>query len=334
MPAIARSGRARISIRHPQALGECDRCGLWRNLVALKQQFQWGGYSLINTGLLVCSDCLDVPQEQLRTPILRPDPVPLVPSRPSFNVTPIPSLGQPLPTSPMNQGFTPIMVGAPGLGSAYPANTQANVLANISAQAGITTPASVASMSFPLAAGTSAPIVLADATRSFLAVYNPTFAPVQLALSSLAIGGAITNLTIGPNEAYLSATAQGLGTAYQSVLSALSQSGGNLPVWVFSDGVVFAGDGGVLTFPSNAVAIASGFPTADPGWPVGRFYSNGLAICMSHPESVVPVPSAPLYYPSIYPATLAALNGAVLPTTMPTAGSGQLWSNGGLVCYA
>lgn len=48
---------------------------------------QWSGTHLYNTGSLVCTagNCLDVPQEQLRTIILPPDPPPLQNSRvPNF----------------------------------------------------------------------------------------------------------------------------------------------------------------------------------------------------------------------------------------------------------
>lgn len=38
---------------------------------------QWGGNTLINLRLQVCSQCLDRPQEQLRAIIVGPDPVPV-----------------------------------------------------------------------------------------------------------------------------------------------------------------------------------------------------------------------------------------------------------------
>ena len=129
------SGRARISVRRPRAIGECDRCGFWKSLDDLRPQYQWGGNQLIDTGLLVCSDtCLDVPQPQFRSPILPPDPVPRVRPRPSPNTTFAPNTGgtgnafimgqsllggpntlgapvNPLPTSPENQGFSVYILG-------------------------------------------------------------------------------------------------------------------------------------------------------------------------------------------------------------------------------
>ena len=235
MPAIAHSGRARISVRHPQGLGECDRCGFWRNLVALKQQFQWGGYSLQNTGLLVCSDCLDKPQEQLRTPNLPPDPRPLVPSRPSANVTPIPIIGQPLPTTPANLGFTQLYIGAASLPGKYPADTPGDVLANVLAQTGISLPPGVYFQTSTMNQNAGVILWPQGFGRSFMLLYNPAFVPVQLSLDVSATPGAITNLSIGPNEAFLSATALGLGPAYTGAVTALSQYGGFLPFWSWAN---------------------------------------------------------------------------------------------------
>ena len=112
MPRPMPSGRARISARRPRAMGECDRSGFWYPLDDMKKQMQWAGNSLIWTGLLVGPDQLDKPLDQLRAPILPPDPIPRFMPRPSPNTTPVPtSLGQPLPTSPENQGFTVYTLG-------------------------------------------------------------------------------------------------------------------------------------------------------------------------------------------------------------------------------
>lgn len=117
---IMRAGRARISARRPSALGECDRCGFIDNLDKLMRQNQWAGNTLRDTGLLVCVECLDIPQQQYRSPILPADPFPRRNPRPSPNFTQVPgSAGQPLPTSPENQGFTIYTLGfliPPGTG--------------------------------------------------------------------------------------------------------------------------------------------------------------------------------------------------------------------------
>jgi len=71
-------GRAQISARSPRALGICQRCGFMYNLRDL--QWQWGwlqGPRLRKLMIQVCPTCLDVPQENGRTIILPPDPVPV-----------------------------------------------------------------------------------------------------------------------------------------------------------------------------------------------------------------------------------------------------------------
>lgn len=70
-------GRARVNARNPQAFGVCDRGGCWVSHVDLQWQYEWSGTQLTNTGLLVCERCLDVPNEQLRTIVLPPDPLPI-----------------------------------------------------------------------------------------------------------------------------------------------------------------------------------------------------------------------------------------------------------------
>lgn len=75
-------GRARISRLNPRAKGVCDRCGFHYNLENLQWQYQWVGPRLQSLGALVCDTCLDVPQEQLRTIVLPPDPVAVKNARP------------------------------------------------------------------------------------------------------------------------------------------------------------------------------------------------------------------------------------------------------------
>ena len=53
------------------------RCGIWYNRVDLKFQFDWRGTALQNLYILVCSECYDEPQEQLRAIVLPADPVPI-----------------------------------------------------------------------------------------------------------------------------------------------------------------------------------------------------------------------------------------------------------------
>jgi hypothetical protein len=75
-------GRARVDPTNPQAFAVCDRCKFLYNHVDLNWQYQWVGPQLHNLRELVCSTCMDSPQEQLRTIILPPDPMPIWNARP------------------------------------------------------------------------------------------------------------------------------------------------------------------------------------------------------------------------------------------------------------
>jgi hypothetical protein len=77
--------RARVDPQNPSAWAECDHCGFWFNLRNLAFQYEWAGTHLYNTGSFRCPKCIDVPQEQLRTIILPPDPPPIYNARvPNF----------------------------------------------------------------------------------------------------------------------------------------------------------------------------------------------------------------------------------------------------------
>lgn len=73
----SRTGHATANPMHPQAFAVCDRCGFVYNHKNLIWQNQWRGPKRQNLRVLVCEYCLDKPQEQLRTFIIPPDPVPI-----------------------------------------------------------------------------------------------------------------------------------------------------------------------------------------------------------------------------------------------------------------
>jgi len=83
----SKAGRARVSSRNPQAQAVCDRCGIWTNHTRLQWQYDWRGASLANIRILVCDECLDEPQQQLRAIVVPADPVPITQPRtePYFN---------------------------------------------------------------------------------------------------------------------------------------------------------------------------------------------------------------------------------------------------------
>ena len=226
----AHSGKAHISMRRPKAIGECDRCGFWHNKVDMVKQQQWAGNSLIDTGLLVGIDCLDVPQDQYRTLILPPDPEPVTNPRPSPNTTPVPAtVGLPLTVTPENQGFTQYGLGSAAFLRGLP--TQAGVLARVAALSGVPTPGGLTLHVVPQTpANTTVALVPVNVTRTFLLVFNPTQMPAQISKGT-ATYGARGNLSIGPNEAYFWATAQGLQPVYQGAMTAVGFA--SLPLWAW-----------------------------------------------------------------------------------------------------
>lgn len=74
--------RARTDPSSPRAWARSDRNSMIYNLQDLRYQFQWRGTQLFNTGILVGPDEADIPQRQLGTIILPPDPVAVKNARP------------------------------------------------------------------------------------------------------------------------------------------------------------------------------------------------------------------------------------------------------------
>src|SRR5262249_28275742 len=84
-----------------QSFGICDRCGLQYTHATLRWQFEWAGSELTNRRILVCdSGCMDVPNPQLRTAILGPDPLPIQNARPEQD------RGPPMQTYPLRHKIT------------------------------------------------------------------------------------------------------------------------------------------------------------------------------------------------------------------------------------
>lgn len=81
---LPHNARAPVNSSHPEPVGFCDRCGFLYQLAELVFQMQWAGPSVVNTFLRVCPKCLDVLNEQGRTIVIGPDPVPLKDPRPGY----------------------------------------------------------------------------------------------------------------------------------------------------------------------------------------------------------------------------------------------------------
>jgi hypothetical protein len=78
----SQSGRAVTNPEHPRAFAVCDNCRFWYNHHMLRWQREWAGTQIINKGFLVCQDCLDRPNPQLKARLMPPDPVPIANPRP------------------------------------------------------------------------------------------------------------------------------------------------------------------------------------------------------------------------------------------------------------
>lgn len=74
--------RAQVDPQNPQGWGTSDQNGMVGNLAKMRFQHQWAGATIINTRVLVHEDELDIPQRQLGTLVIAPDPPPLVNARP------------------------------------------------------------------------------------------------------------------------------------------------------------------------------------------------------------------------------------------------------------
>lgn len=316
------TGRARISRRRPRAMGESDRSGFWYNHGDLVQQFMWSGNRLVPTGWLVGPDEVDVPNPQLRSIILPGDPRPILNARPSPNVTGVPIIGQPLPTTPGNLGFSQYELG-PSNPPLYP-QTFASALAAALAIADVTAPADLGAYAVPLVQNTTATILSANPTRTFLMIFNPTWSAVQISTGTATLG-ALGNLAIGPGEAYFWATSQSLGTVYQGAMTAISGWGGRLPLWIWEDSTLgLTNDGGVLVLTGGT---ATGWPVTSAG-AAGSAWSNG-GVCSVIPGAVPDPLAPPILFGGISPGGLLTLGGGNLPIVQPAVGSLILWNNGG-----
>ena len=89
MSYASQAGRARTNPSSPAAHAICDRCGFRYNHRDLRWQYDWRGAALTNIRILVCPECYDRPQSQLRSIVLPADPVPISNPRTQEFVTPV-----------------------------------------------------------------------------------------------------------------------------------------------------------------------------------------------------------------------------------------------------
>lgn len=109
-------GRATANRHSPRAWGVCDGCGFLYNKFELQWQYEWAGNRLVNQNQLVCNQCYDQPQEQLRTITYPADPTPIVnprPERDAINNNPVTTIG----------GNIGTLTKAAGINAAFDSNT-------------------------------------------------------------------------------------------------------------------------------------------------------------------------------------------------------------------
>lgn len=273
-------GRARPSLRHPGAMGECDRCRFWYQLDDLHEQWEWRGAALADTGFLVCKPCLDVPQEQFRVLILPTDPQPRVPSRPSPDITQWATYNTPvIPTNPENLGFSQYVLGSPAYIEDYPnpltggspITGKEAVLARVAFLSRIPTP-NPFDLSIVIQRANIGQVLLgAQPMRSWVLFYNPTQVPMQIAFGNTAMWGVTTNVSLGPGEAYFWSTSQGLGNVYTGPISVISQTAG-AAVWAWEQ------PAGLVWVDGYGVPIVDGYgnyiPWQSPFVPTG-YWTDG-----------------------------------------------------------
>lgn len=393
----ARSGRARINTRHPQAMGECDISGFWYPLANMRRKFEWAGNSLVDTGLLVGPDQLDKPQDQYRSLILPPDPRPVQNPRPSPNVTgygPVYGLtdrpygvdeagtdpygvGRFLnrlsPPTPGNYGLTQLIVGGASVAPYVPL-TKFDVLTKVAEMTGIPVPQQFFDRSIRIRTQNQSYMIMGtQPARGWFLIYNPTNPQAQVALSpttppiavppdpadfvegSLVVRwGEITNLILGPGEAYFAAWDQGLGAPFRGALSVIglipgmdfwAWESGSPWLWLTDDNgqlvtddwgqaILIGSEDGVVGSQDNAefydkdgilgLIDALNWPTRKPPGPA---VWNNLGIASVGPGSK-PNPRPPILFGEITPLELQLLGGNDLPWVEPTL-KNQLWNPGG-----
>lgn len=382
----ARSGRAKINARHPQAMGECDLTGFWYPLSEMRHKMEWAGNKLVDTGLLVGPDQLDKPQHQYRSVILPPDPRPVQNPRPSPHVTgyrPVfATVARPFgdgefgtygfaveprenptgPTTPGNYGLTQLIVGGASLPPYYPL-AKYRVLEMVAEITGIATPSQIIDRSVHITKqNQSIGVFGTQPTRGWVLIYNPVNPQAQVALTAtappLAIGtlqvtwGNISNLILGPGEAFFGSVDQGLGDPYRGALSVIGLLPG-MEFWAWESGAPelwLTDDYGTLITDDWGQAI----PIND-GWgqPETYFDRDGEILLVFNALSwPTKAPSGPgvwndktvvnvgpgsdphngfkkLIYGEVTPMELLTTGGNDLPWTEPAV-RGQLWNPGGV----
>lgn len=210
-------GRARVDPSAPEAFGVCDQCGVWYQRRDLGKQYEFNGRGTYWTGYLVCPTCLDKPQPQLLTPILPPDPRPVI---------------QPRPERPTSSFIAPrFSLFELALNPGDPAT----VLAQVAALSGVATPTFATQpdqASVPITTPQQQQNIIAlNGSRAWLVVYNPNDTPIVVSTGQAAFGGDPNAILLGAGQAMF-ATAP----VYQGALTAIGYFAG-VDLFVFESPV-------------------------------------------------------------------------------------------------
>jgi len=241
---------------------------------------------------------------------------------------------QSLPTSPENQGLTQYVVGGAPLVPFYPV-TKPSVLSQVAVLSSIPTPGAITDESVALPMGQPTAVLFDNPMRTWMLIYNPTQQVAQIALSTSIAWNSITNLAIGPGEAYFWATMQNLRPIYLGAVWAIRQGPSGLPLWAWDTITSGLGnDGGMLyvmfppsSFPTNPTGLAPGALYLVPNIFPGNQYAIGVV------PGITPNPAAPpVFFSTSTAVGLFSMGGGNLPTSLATVVNDQLWNNGGLVC--
>ena len=195
-------GRARVDPSAPEAFGVCDQCSEWYNRRDLRKQYEFNGRGTYWTGYLVCRSCLDKPQPQLLTPILPPDPRPVI---------------QPRPEEPTSQFIAP---GFALFELALVPQDGETVLAQVAQLSGVPTPAFATSPDGAQVAITMPQqrqnIIALNGARTWLVVYNPNDTPIVVSTGQAAFSGDHNAILLGAGQAMFA-----LPPVYQGALTAI-----------------------------------------------------------------------------------------------------------------
>lgn len=294
------SSRAYADMAHPEPWGTCYRCNFRYLRKDLVNQFDWRGTSLSNLHILVCvATCLDVPQEQERTILVGPDPIPVRDPSPGWQTTQA-GFGGVSDILELVDGDLIPRSGGMGLVN------NGGVLALSNPPSGYPV-----SDFFALPGG----LWSNGGEVTVLGGFSPTTAvPVHFANISasqlLQLGG------------------RGLPWVSPPMGSDILWNPGGMlggPVYIGATSppdIDLLNDGGVLRL-ENPAAWPVTIGAASPG----GMWSNGGECSVK--GGFTPILQAPIFFGAITAAQLLLIEGVGLPITRPTIGSGILWNPGG-----